>query len=146
MSDDLLSLYQEGKKRTDAKAFDEGVDLWRQAAEAARRTDEWSLAAFFFFAIGKSSTEAERGEDDHRAYGEALASVRRLGRTSLEARILEAHGQAFEKQNDLKEAEGLYQEALGLREELLDQSLRTAWSLWRLGQLANKRFDFKAAK
>jgi CHAT domain-containing protein/Tfp pilus assembly protein PilF len=78
---------------------------------------------------------------------EAVAAEEGTGKKTLGlAVVLDDLGSLARKQGDLKKAEGYYQQAFHIREELAPDSLSLATSLTRLGALAKTRSDLGTAQ
>lgn len=93
-----LRAYQQARERIAAKQIDAGIDAWRALASQANIATNPELAAWLWLRIGDTIRNARRWDDAHVGYRAALEVAR--GDSNIVARVWEAEGMAFERQND----------------------------------------------
>jgi CHAT domain-containing protein/Tfp pilus assembly protein PilF len=140
-----LSAYQQGQALVAAKETDKGIAAWRELA-AADQAQYWELAAWLLLKVGDTLASARKWDEAHAAYGAAIVANKGRDEPSIVARLLDAEGGAFERQNDFPKAEAAYREALQTREAISHETLAVAASLYKLGIVAFGRGDLAAAE
>lgn len=137
--------YQRAKALIADGDTDEGVAVWREMAAHAENAGDWELAAWLFFRVGETLANARRWDEAQAGYAAAVAAVNGREATLLTT-IRHAQGGAYERQNNLPQAEAAYREALRIGEKSSLDTLRTAATLTRLGSVALARSDFPRAE
>jgi CHAT domain-containing protein/Tfp pilus assembly protein PilF len=142
----LLAVYQQGKELIDAKEIDKGVAGWRELAAQADRAKDSELAAWLLLKVGDTLANARKWDDAHAEFRAAIQALKGGGDSTLVARIWDAEGMAFERQNDFAKAEAAYREAIGIRSKNPEETLALAASLTNLGIVARLRSDLATAE
>ena len=138
----LLSRYQHGRELLD-KQIDRAAELWRDlAAEASAAPEQ---AAWLLVKTGDALTAARRWDVARDAYRSAYDVVQASGNATVAARIRDAEGLSFERQNDLPGAEAAYRDVVRIHQRAPLETLALAASLSRLGTVARSRGDLASA-
>jgi CHAT domain-containing protein/Tfp pilus assembly protein PilF len=142
----LLSAYEEGKRLIAAKEIDKGLANWREMAERATRVNDGELAAWLLRKVGDALADVRRWDEAHASYQAAIEVLEQRGARPFVARVWDARGSTFERQNDLPKAEAAYREALQIREQLNPATLAVAANFTSLGAVAFGRGNMAAAE
>ena len=140
-----LSAYQQGKDLIAAKQIDKGLAGWRELAAQANAND-LELATWLFQRMGDTLATARRWDEAHADYRASIEAANGRGDPALVARMWDAAGRAFERQNDFPKALAPHREALQLRQQISHETLAVAASLNRLGLASLVRGELAAAE
>ncbi|MBP7868154.1 MAG: tetratricopeptide repeat protein [Acidobacteria bacterium] len=144
--EEFLAAYRDGKRSMDAKEVERGLALWKEAAEKLKNIHEPLQACCLLFMAGDVLAGARKWEGAQAAYGQAIGLSGEAGRPDVSARIWNARGVAYKKQNDLSKALEACGESLNIRKGISRESLGTAAVLHNLGVLNWTRRDLKEAE
>lgn len=145
LSEELLALYEDGKKRITAKEIAAGVAAWRGAAEEAKEEGKRWLAAWFLSKVGSALGELLRWSEADAAYGEAIEQVEQGRLWAIAAHLLREWGATFEKRSEWSRAEGCFRRSLECDHKLASESLEIALSLHQMGGVARQRGELAKA-
>ncbi len=146
MSQDVLSLYRQGRTLARADKLTEALDFWRRAAVEARKTPPTWLEVWLLFHVANSLSDAHQWADAENAYHVALERAKSAG-PAVTAQILEAWAWTSELRNTTGgEAQRLYLEAIAENQKLNPESLAVARLLKRIGVMLRQLDDLTQAE
>ena len=96
--------------------------------------------------MGDTLATARRWDEAHADYRASIEAAKGRGDPALVARMWDAEGRAFERQNDFPKALAPHREALQLRQQISHETLAVAASLNRLGLASLVRGELAAAE
>jgi CHAT domain-containing protein len=145
LSEELLALYEDGKKRITTKEIAAGVAAWRGAAEEAKEEGKRWLAAWFLSKVGSALGELLRWSEADAAYGEAVEQVEQGRLWAIAAHLLREWGATFEKRSEWSRAQDCFRRSLECDQKLASESLEIALSLHQMGGVARQRGELAKA-
>jgi CHAT domain-containing protein/tetratricopeptide (TPR) repeat protein len=143
---ELERLYAEGSDRVKNGEREQGMALWRQAAQRAEKERHWELAAWLLFRIADACGLDGNWAGAAAAYKACAALAAQHGRFLLAASAWGFRGAALQEQNALVEATESHERALTLREKYGPEGLGVAVSLVSLGNTWMDRGDLQKAE
>ena len=119
---------------------------WRSAADAARRSGDGRLAAWFVHQLARTLSEAGQWPEADAAWQEAIETLERQPDPSAAAHLLRAWGETFNTRGARSAAIDRFQEALAIERTIAPKSLAVASTLAVLGHATAKKGDLKAGQ
>jgi CHAT domain-containing protein/Tfp pilus assembly protein PilF len=132
----LLVLYEEGKGLAAAGKMEEGLQTLRRAAGMAEEEGNIPIVGFVLYLTAQFRGSTRSWAQQDAAYAEGVEIAVTHGDTKTARSLLLPWAWALKSQGDWKGAEEKYQKALTFNQQLVPDSLVTAFNLFMLGTVA----------
>jgi CHAT domain-containing protein/Tfp pilus assembly protein PilF len=141
----LLDIYEQGRKAANAGHVDEALERWMAASsEASQSSPPW-LAIWLMSRRATILAKAQQREQADQAYQQMIERTSQLYPTA-EAQLLRRWAETFYQRGENDRAAEIYRQALAKNRSLAPQSMEAAANLTNLGHISRNLGDLDGAE
>jgi CHAT domain-containing protein/Tfp pilus assembly protein PilF len=141
-----LERYTQGRKRIEAGALAEGLEIWSALADEAGKGQQPEIALWLRLRASLAAGEERDFERAHKLLDAALDVAQHLGEPLAVLCVRNARVSLLQRQNQLEQACEAARNALEIRQQLAPDGLSVATSLIELGNLMASRSNLDEAE